>query len=491
LSPKLVGCSHPLDWVKQNAKILPAGFDCLELDGSWESKLPFKMKHIRNLTASVDAWEWLISNGFSSLVEMPSKSENLLNAINQFVCNVRSDVCQAQEISEKDLSAYASEKSQCIYAILKLVTACVEVQVEYSPNIDDLFSVNLQRAMFVVLLVPKDLGLDIISDPLVVVEIPRQSERLFRAISKFAELTSGTRQAASDVIAEIPSTQLRPFDFDKSTLDLFQMLRMFSGYRILAAEGILDNLGAEAKALLKGLSAMRSTNFSPAKKEAAESILKFSLQVLGCGGDPISVWSEIFADIKGHNWRDCDSWKFYERFRQSFDEYLVGKFLTSTKQRDIIFRKSMKSDFGVIILGNLLEFAFKDFILNCSKSANADMPCAVAEQKKKAVDLVKVYLENFDFIERMISSGEGGHLFRKQQVLEMMGRMVCLAPELVFDASIGPPRFCSAYIAILQYFRPSSDSSTLDASNFQLFLLALKLLPGSGVSLSYHKSMLH
>jgi hypothetical protein len=56
--------------------------------------------------------------------------------------------------------------------------------------------------------------------------------------------------------------------------------------------------------------------------------------------------------------------------------------------------------------------------------------------------------------------------------------MVFLAPELVFEPTVRPPRVCTAYVSILQYFRPSLDSSTLDASDFQLFLIALKLLPG-------------
>ena len=75
---------------------------------------------------------------------------------------------------------------------------------------------QLQRIVICCLLAPKDLGLDIISDPVITVEIPRQSERLFHLVSKFPsgmELMSSMKKIATKATAENPCTQLRSFDF--------------------------------------------------------------------------------------------------------------------------------------------------------------------------------------------------------------------------------------------------------------------------------------
>ena len=100
---------------------------------------------------------------------------------------------------------------------------------------------------------------------------------------------------------------------------------------------------------------------------------------------------------------------------------------------------------------------------------------SLAQTRQRSLDLVKVFLENFDFIDKMIASGDGGHILRKQQVFEIIGRLVFLAQE---DVSCLSQRACNAFLSILRYFRIVPESGTLSAIDFQLFVTALKVLPG-------------
>ena len=476
LSSKLNGVSQPADWIQQNARALPEGFDCTLREEFAKSKVNLKIKQLREIIAASDAWEWLISNKLTDPEQLLVKASNLVKGISSIVSDLHHDRSSSIEISGSEKNSYALEKSQCIYAILKLIVSCAEASNDERGVVKSLMIPAWQTLIVCSLLTPKELGLNVFSDPMIATEIPRQAERLFRSMTKYADITLQLRKLVSEFVESSPHIRLSTFNLDSSPLDFYQVLRLFSGYRLLAVEKILDNVDHEAKLLLKSLSETRAANPSPAKKEAAESVLKFSLGVLGANADPLSVWSEIFADIKGTDWRESVSWKFYERFRKCFDEYLAAKFVQSPKQRDIVFRKALKSEFGAVILGNLLEYAIKDYV------PSSDSDQAAAETKLRTEKLVTAYIENFDFIEKMIASDEGGHVLRKQQVLEIVGRLAFLVPQLDVDPAAQAAqlsRVSSAYLTVLKYVRSQADSSTtLSVPEFQLFLTALKVLPG-------------
>ena len=470
LSSRIDGYSQPIEWIHKNAVKLPNGFDCASTDFS-TSRFLLKTSHLKSMIAVADAWEWLIANKLASTSQISVKAPNLLKEIGLVASSLYEDSAISVDLSQSEKVMYSLEKSRWIYAVLKLIASCMDLGCEQD-LVEKLLDNKLQRLFLRCLFVPRDLGLNIISDPVVSIEIPRQAARLLSSASKFTEVFANVKCAAADFVSENSRIQLGSFNLDTTPLDLYEILRLFSAYRLLATGAVLENIGNDARMLLKSLSERRASNLSPAKKEAAASVLKFSLKVLGSDGDPLSVWSEIFADIKGVDWRECVSWKFYDRFRDSFDEYLATKFVQSAKQREIIFRKALKSEFGAVILGNLLDFAVRDQVANY-RGLNATE--SLAQTRQRSLDLVKVFLENFDFIDKMIASGDGGHILRKQQVFEIIGRLVFLAQE---DVSCLSQRACNAFLSILRYFRIVPESGTLSAIDFQLFVTALKVLPG-------------
>jgi hypothetical protein len=460
---KLPGCKKPEDWIKTNAigrlqELFEGKYICMRAQ-----TLEHEMLYLQHLTTALDVYEWMLNAAYvrPGDIFLATKPSDLTKGLELFLDEKASAKLPAQ-IKNRETPAkilkYSYEKAKCLYALIKFVATLLERHPQYdisSSSARILVSGSFFQVLYLGLLAPGTMELDAGSDPLVLVEIPKQAERLFRVLQSghtlHKPLLDDAKQQLVTLIHGSPNVDLTTLDSDKATFSKDELRLYFTNFGLLKKHSIFAGNADIGTKLLNEVWTMEVKSASYADIVMAEAKLRLGLSFLT---DFSLFWGKLFGEIRSmasENWQESAGWVFYSHFKVCVLEYISSNMAHAASEYRI-FRDAVNTTAAAALLIDLLDHRGR---LEASQTDGSSQ--SLLEESTK---MVQVFLDNFTHIEDLASARDDDKQERKRQAIDIINKLVKLRAEIALDQT-NAQKVCRAYCSLLTSNKPALSALNL------------------------------
>lgn len=490
--------TNPKGWVADNKQAsLRSTFEAdLTVQKSPAPTVEVEVSRLKHLVTALDAYEWTLQLNILSPSDVFADASLLSSAIDGFLqLRALTPLRIGETLTPREFARYQNEKSKAIYALIKFVATLIDTYPHDKVAEQEgtkLISGPFLKLIFTSILLPATMELEIVSDPIVVEEIPKQVKRLLEALHSKRMVLAGLARESLQKLLEDKKLDFGSMDMENPPMSSDALILSFSGVKLLKLlpGQLLPASHCSGDLLLhkvwgiviEGTSTTRGekAEMSPARKAVLESMLRLSFTL---DRDFGRVWGLIFdkgGAAAPEGWEESAGWSFYLDFRDGFLDFLAvsmeertSSIYPTSQTGFAAFEIASKSPAVAEVLLHLL-----DSRMTASQQKD-DSGNRLSKEVRVTDAVVRMFLDEFSAIESMIQNAcknrNHSTLQRAIDILDKIFRL-CAAPG---SADIPKTnilsRIVNAVRSCLSDFKDEKqDKIKMDLKNI---VAAFKLLP--------------
>lgn len=484
----------PKKWVEEKKESLLIGtFEAdLSATSAPAANIEVEQARLKHLITALDAYEWVLKLCILSPRFVFIDESRLSFAIQSFLEGTTSQRFN-ESLAPREHVRYQNLRSSAVYALIKFVATLLDTYPNDSVA-KEWVSKHMSRPFFDMLfrslLIPTSAGLEIVSDPVVLEEIPKQTKRLLGALlGKHKDLEERPRSCLEGLLQSDESLDILSMDLEKSKLGPDALCVLLSGIRLLyQLPGQLVPPGhCSGDVLIEKIWSMvfpvtapkgaEKREMTPVRKAVAESMLKLSFTL---ERDASKILHLMFDKDRGaayveDGWQDSAGWVFYLEFQDCILEIMAESMMAASIAADS--GASRSSAAFTIARGSA---AAAEMLLHLLDSRIiASRTCDTGRQGQVTEAVVAAYLSEFHAIEMMVQSACRQHNHCSlQQAIDTLDRIfnLCASRDGVLLSDDLLCRVVNVFRSCLTDMKSTDDETRIDLDMSNIAAI-FRLLP--------------